>query len=158
MMAMVVIVVGIVLFWLAACGVLVAAGIWLIQDGRYHFICPMCLRQQSLFNPSSWPSDVPYATSPAASASVCGRCAKERASEIVLHNRLIQGGVRLKKDPSCEHEWAHWFNNRWACTKCGAQYQWMCGCGGSMYVCEEHHAEFLQEHPDLGAFLTTKSW
>jgi len=126
--------------------------------GEYQFVCPMCLRQQSLLVPSSWMSDMDYAIDPGAGRSVCNGCAKTRASEIAQHNRRVQGGLRLKKDPSCQHEWAHSFNNRWACTKCGAQYQWMCGCGGSGDVCDEHHAEFLRKHPDLNAFLATESW
>jgi len=44
---------------------------------------------------------------------------------------------------SCEHEWGGGLtrsdNNNgaeWRCQKCGAEYRFMCGHGGSLYVCD----------------------
>ena len=42
---------------------------------------------------------------------------------------------------TCDHEWLHPNKTQWKCRRCGAQFNWMCGCGGSMYVCDKHYQE-----------------
>jgi hypothetical protein len=89
---------------------------------------------------------------------VCRKCAKTRLEEIKEHNAIYYSPVGHKKDPNCKHIWAKPHPGRYYCPKCTAEYNWVCGCGGSAYVCEEHNRHFLEKHPDLSAFLAKNSW
>ena len=116
--------------------------------------CPYCGRKSTPFNPSSWWSSLSYTLH----GLVCRRCEKEHGQEIREWNESICGRPGARKDPTCEHDWAHPIASRWFCRKCGAVYNLMCGCGGSKYVCHKHAQQFLAEHPDLPAFLAEHSY
>ncbi len=96
--------------------------------------CPVCRKEYSLFNQAS---DV-YWEIQGGGRAVCKKCAKTKRKEIDEHNipYVSNGGM---KDIDCKHEWMHPNPNIWFCSKCKAIYRWMCGCGGSEYVCEKHH-------------------
>ena len=46
---------------------------------------------------------------------------------------------------SCDHNWMHPARHRFECSKCGAQFNWMCGCGGSSYVCDSHYYDQIDK-------------
>lgn len=55
----------------------------------------------------------------------------------------------------CKHEWNQKSRGSWLCQKCGARYSWMCGCGGSGYVCDRHYEEI---RGTVEAELDEKCW
>ncbi len=124
--------------------------------------CPLCGADRSFFRDNM--SDMFWADGPGSATSVCKKCAKDRKEEIDEHNQMMgQGtGGRHTKDPDCEHNWAHPFPSRWTCTKCGAEYNQMCGCGGSLYMCQGHHAKAVahmkEEEGSVEAYLNKHSW
>lgn len=62
---------------------------------------------------------------------------------------------------NCLHEWHCHGLTGYQCCKCGADYSWMCGCGGSMYVCSNHYDEHLKMVKNGGGivnFLKTRAF
>jgi len=112
--------------------------------------CPLCGARGWRYNTSIWRSGKnrdKWQTSwdsPGEGQALCNKCIKTRQAEIVNHNRLAWSQRGDKKDPNCKHDWAHAYMNRWVCVKCGAAFNWMCGCGGSAYVCQKHYDEGIQ--------------
>jgi len=94
--------------------------------------------------------------------AICNKCVRTKQEEIIKHNKMFTTPQGAKKDPNCQHEWVHPFKGRWTCVKCNATYNWMCGCGGSMYVCEEHYDRFILDamntHGSIELFLKERAW
>lgn len=111
------------------------------------FECPVCGGIEKWWKPSSHASDwkITWSLSCGHGTAVCKGCAKNRTKEIKEHNKLYHTPRGSKKDPNCDHEWSHLEPSRWYCTKCGATYQWMCGCGGSCFVCRKHYDDFISD-------------
>ena len=111
--------------------------------------CPVCHRK---FGITVRSSTVGYATSAGGGSLVCTKCAKERRDEINKHNAVWgqYSGERKKKNPNCKHEWIHPFPSRWYCPKCGAEFNVMCGCGGSAYICQKHYDGLIKEMEEIG--------
>lgn len=120
--------------------------------------CEVCHKKKFLWNFSE---DVYYEVHGGA-AYVCKRCAKTRMEDIIANNELYSGSKTKKKDPNCQHQWVSPYRGRFYCPKCGAQFNMMCGCGGSMYYCEEHYAGFMkhvsEEYGSLDSYLDKQSW
>ena len=110
----------------------------------YEYICPICGGEEHFLKRDTHPSNVTVSTSIGGGRCVCRRCARERKDEIEKQNERFGTKLR-KKDPNCKHEWEAIGNSRWYCPKCGADYNIMCGCGGSGYVCQKHYDEFIEE-------------
>lgn len=124
------------------------------------WFCPLCGEQGALIGGAK-PSDV-YISNHGGGAAVCTKCAKERKADIQKENEIFHGNPVKKKDSNCKHEWLHPYEGRWYCPKCGAYYNWMCGCGGSEYVCQTHYntfiADAIKECGTLEKFLAKHSW
>jgi len=114
--------------------------------------CPLCYKK-------IWPAskNVIWAQH-GGGISVCVRCVKNRKSEIDRHNEIYWGNSSKKKDPNCPHVWHHPFPGRWFCAGCGAGYRWMCGHGGSEFVCDPCYGDFIVRAGNLNQFLAEKSW
>ena len=116
--------------------------------------CPVCGR-------SGWWVSVDttaiWHLSPGHGTSICKRCVRTEKDVIDDHNRRFYSPSG-KKDPSCPHRWVHPAPSRWYCVSCGAQYNWVCGCGGSLYACERHEAELTKGYASVEAFLAEHSW
>jgi len=121
---------------------------------RDRWSCPVCGRSGLLVKIDR---EVSYAIR-GGSIYVCKRCAKHRRKEIEEHNAIYWGDHTRKKDPNCKHEWVHPYPGRWYCPKCSAEFNFTCGCGGSMYVCEKHYQEFIKHAEPLDKFLAENSW
>ena len=122
-----------------------------------NWCCPICDRGGFFIRAS----DIYLQDRPGGGTAVCTKCAKNRSDEIEKRNTLWYTPLNSKKDPSCKHEWVHPHHGRWYCPKCGATYNWMCGCGGSAYVCQTHYDEFIKENTEselLEKFLADKAW
>lgn len=117
--------------------------------------CPLCKRGFGFFvRPSR---DIYWSFNGGADA-VCKSCAKKRIKVIIEHNEIFNGRKEAKKNPECKHEWIHPSFNRWFCIHCGAQYNWLCGCGGSLYVCNKHYEEFIGKNNPIEEYLARESW
>jgi len=128
-----------------------------MKIGKYDWWCPVCGEQGAIIGGAKPDYSVSWLTSTGGSA-VCTKCAKNKNEEIYKHNRIYHNEIKNSKDINCEHEWIHPSNNRWVCNKCFAEFNMMCGCGGSGYCCEEHYIKFIKEHPNLKNFLSENSW
>lgn len=65
------------------------------------------------------------------------------------------------KDPNCQHEIQHLSPAMYSCRKCGAAYRYMCGCGGSMYVCSYHYNEIrdrIEKAGGLEKWFAENAW
>ncbi len=126
----------------------------------YDWWCPLCGRQGAYIGGAK-PSDV-YWERAGGGTAVCTKCAKERKEEIDVHNEIYIGSHKKKKDPNCDHSWTHPYPARFYCIRCGATYNFLCGCGGSAYVCSKHHEEFVRnavkEEGSLENYLSKNSW
>ena len=127
--------------------------------------CAVCHRPWSLWvRAKEWRKGNSTATWQwnAGGSAICDKCVKTNADTIRRHNADYYRQSGEKKDPSCLHDWAHPFPARWSCRKCHAEYNWMCGHGGSAYVCETDYRAFLEKalagHGSVEAFLAEKSW
>ena len=121
--------------------------------------CPLCDKEYSFFNPSS---DV-YWSIPGGGQAVCKKCKKHRMKEIDKHNEPYHRNAGdKKKDLNCKHQWMHPAFNMWFCSKCNAVYRFMCGCGGSEYVCGAHHLShqemMIKEEGSSEKYLNKHSW
>ena len=63
-----------------------------------------------------------------------------------------------KKNPDCVHKWDHPYMAKWFCRKCFAEYNWMCGHGGSAYICNPCYDAFIKENSPVEEFLKKESW
>ena len=117
----------------------------------YEWSCPLCDR-------SGWwvrtAKDLSWAIH-GGGISVCRRCEKTRKDEIDAHNALFYGSK--KKDPDCDHDWLEPYRGRFVCSKCGGSWNWMCGCGGSMYVCDQHYKQFMEANAPIERFLSANA-
>jgi len=116
--------------------------------------CPVCGRKFSIFCRAS----KIYLAFCGGGDAVCTKCAKEKKDEIEKHNEIYYGRKGAKKDPDCEHKWKSPYRGRWFCVKCGAQFNWMCGCGGSAYVCEYHYIEMITKNQPIKEYLAKYAW
>lgn len=127
----------------------------------YDWWCPLCGRQGALIGGAKQSKDVTWERDGGGTA-VCTKCAEERNEEIAVHNEIYVGNPKKKKDPNCDHSWTHPYHGRFYCIRCGATYNFLCGCGGSSYVCSKHHAEFIEsaikEEGTLEKYLAKHSW
>ncbi len=130
----------------------------LIDGQEWKWSCPVCGR-------SAWyvrRSNTIVAISPASGWMACRRCAGLRQDDIARMNAVWDTPQGVKKDPDCEHAWAHPHSARWYCTKCQAHYDVTCGCGGSSYICPDHYdglvAMATGKHGSIEAFLACESW
>lgn len=64
-------------------------------------------------------------------------------SDFFSGSHYIQHVKPLHNNPKCSTKctWEHLSKSRWACTVCGRSFNWACGCGGSMYVCDRHYID-----------------
>ena len=129
--------------------------------------CPLCGTTTKFLRPGTKPSsEVVYGLSSGSGRAVCRNCAKNRLDEINRHNIIydwvLYGIEKPKKDPNCNHKWIHPFKSRWVCSECGAEYNIMCGCGGSGYVCQNHYEKIIEtmkkESGSVEEFLNKHSW
>ena len=107
--------------------------------------CPLCHKDYG------WRghSNVSVSDAPGSARSACKRCAKDRMDDIGKRN-WIMGWTNKRwdgkaKDPQCDHKWASPSPYRFACELCGAQMNYTCGHGGSMYVCADHAKGMLEQ-------------
>lgn len=127
--------------------------------GSYGWHCPVCGKQGAIIGGAKPNHNVVWFTSIGSGTSVCTACGENKRDEIEKHNRIYYNNIKNTKDDSCEHEWLHPAFGRWVCAKCGAEFNWFCGCGGSGYVCQKHYDEFIEKHAyDLNGFLSKNSW
>ena len=120
-----------------------------LLSGSYKWACPVCYRDGWWVKRAK---DVHWATH-GGGISVCKRCAKKFKDHIDKHNWLYHGKPGAKIDRDCDHEWGEPYPGRFYCHKCHGQFNWMCGCGGSMYVCPEHYESFMKKIGDLDEYL-----
>jgi len=126
--------------------------------------CPLCNASGWRYRTSMWAKDKPNSSwaHHGGGSALCNKCVKTRQDEIIIHNNKYRTPAGSKKDTDCQHEWVHPYPGRWYCTKCSATYNWMCGCGSSMYVCKKCYDDFIKratkEHGSIEKFLSTKSW
>ncbi len=116
--------------------------------------CPICSRHGWFVRIS----DTSVYIGPGLGILVCKRCEKSRKDEIDRRNAVFHTPSGSKKDPTCAHSWKHPHEGRWYCSKCFATYNWMCGCGGSGFVCGPHYQEFVNEKLDMDRFLAKEAW
>ena len=128
--------------------------------------CPLCNKEESFWRDVTFwnwgrENTISWATHGGGRA-ICYKCLKNRMPEIKRHNSLYYRSNDEKKDPNCEHKWVHPYPARWCCTKCTAEYNWMCGCGGSQYVCETHYESFkkhmIEKYDSIEQYLCEKAW
>lgn len=117
-------------------------------------VCELCGKEFGLFRRAS---DI-YWEVPGGGKPICKKCAKSRMEEINEHNEQLKGNPNKKKDTKCKHEWVHPSLNVWHCTKCGAHLSWLCGCGGSEYVCQKHYDKLIKENQPIEKYLAKHSW
>lgn len=116
--------------------------------------CPLC-KKKGLF---TFPDHDIIWNIQGGRISVCRKCAETRLGEIQTHNNIYISPENHRKIPNCDHQWISPYSGRYYCPKCTAEYNWMCGCGGSNFVCLNHNILFLQEHHNLDEYLTVNSW
>ena len=121
---------------------------------RWKWACPVCGRDKWWVKKAK---DLFWATH-GGGISVCRRCEKNRKDEIDRHNWIYHGKPGAKKDPGCDHEWIEPYPGRFYCPKCHAQLNWMCGCGGSMYVCPKHYHEFIKANAPIEEYLAERAY
>ena len=122
--------------------------------------CPVCNKEYGFFNRAS---KKVYWEIQGGGQAVCRRCAKTRMPEIEKHNKPYHSNPEDKtKDKNCKHQWEHPALNLWFCTKCSAVYRWLCGCGGSEFVCEKHHIShqkmMIKKEGSVKKYLNKYSW
>lgn len=117
--------------------------------------CPIC-------NRSGWfvrASDSSVPLGPGHGILVCKRCERREQEEIARRLAVYYTPAGSKKDPECSHQWVHPYAGRWYCRKCFATYNWICGCGGSGYVCERHYRIQIEEMGEEPAkWLAEHAW
>jgi len=117
----------------------------------YKWACPVCKRDGWWVRTAK---DLSWAIH-GGGISVCRRCEKTRKDEIDKHNAMFYGSK--KADPDCDHNWTEPYRGRFFCDKCETSWNWMCGCGGSMYVCDQHYKQFMEANAPIERFLSANA-